>query len=187
MIRAKRFLVLAMMLGFAIVPLWTVNVTAQSDRARHVSMNLKCLCKGCDMSAGGCSHPGGAFTGPCETAKGMMHEVDQHIAKGETDEQIIQAFVNQYGTIVYIEPPKSGFGLVAWLMPVFYLALGLGLVVFFMRKWRRPAVAGHGASGSQAYTEGGVPFADAQGKKPPLHNSEALQRARAQADRETED
>jgi cytochrome c-type biogenesis protein CcmH len=169
MIRAKRFLVLAMVLGLAILPLWTSSVLAQSDRARHVSMNLKCLCKGCDMSAGGCSHPGGAFTGPCDTAKGIMKEVDQHIAKGETDEQIIQAFVNQYGTIVYIEPPKSGFGLVAWLMPIVYLALGLGLVVFFMRKWRRPAVA------------------TAYGAGTPKISQDAMDRARAQANRETED
>ncbi len=169
MIRAKRFLVLAMLLSFAIVPLWTVNVTAETDRARRVSMNLKCLCKGCDMSAGGCSHPGGAFTGPCDTAKGMMKEVDEHIVKGETDEQIIQAFVNQYGTIVYIEPPKSGFGLVAWLMPVVYLALGLGLVVFFMRKWRKPPMATAHVSGA------------------PKVSSDVMDRARAQANRETED
>jgi cytochrome c-type biogenesis protein CcmH/NrfF len=169
MIRAKRFVLLTLLLSFAIVPLWTVALKAQTDRAHAVGMKLKCLCKGCDMSAGGCSHPGGAFSGPCPTAKGMMKDVDEHIAKGETDEQIIQAFVNQYGSIVYVEPPKSGFGLVAWLMPFGYTALGLGLVVFFIRKWRRqPVAAAHVASG-------------------PKVSAEVLERARAQANRETED
>jgi cytochrome c-type biogenesis protein CcmH len=169
MIKTKRFLILTLLLSFAIVPLWTVNLTAQSDRAKQVGMHLKCMCKGCDMSAGGCSHPGGAFSGPCPTAKGMMMEVDQHIAKGETDEQIIQAFVNQYGSIVYVEPPKHGFGLVAWIMPFAYTLLGLVLVVFFIRKWHKPAtpaVAGHGG---------------------PKISPEALERAKAQANRETED
>ena len=76
------------------------------------------------MSAGRCSHPGGAFSGPCETAKGMLNDVDAHLAKGETQEQIIQAFVNQYGAIVYVEPPKHGFGIVAWIMPFFYANSG---------------------------------------------------------------
>jgi cytochrome c-type biogenesis protein CcmH len=171
MFRGRRALVLAVVVGLAIVPL-AANLTAETDRARHVGMSLKCLCKGCDMSAGGCSHPGGTFTGPCETAKGMLKEVDAHIARGETDEQIIQAFVNEYGTIVYMVPPKTGFGLVAWLMPIAYIALGLGLVVFFMRKWsrRKPLVAG--------------PAVTATG---PNISADALARAREQANRETED
>lgn len=119
------------------------------------------------MSAGGCAHPGGAFSGPCDTAKAMLKEVDQHLAKGESEQQIIDAFVAEYGTVVYVEPPKKGFGLVAWLMPVFYSLVGFGLVIFVVRKWAvRPASAG--SAGSQ------------------VHN-EAMDRARAQAARETED
>lgn len=169
MIRPKRFLLLAVLLSLTIVPLWTLNLYAQSDRARQVGMHLKCMCKGCDMSAGGCSHPGGAFSGPCPTAKAMMMDVDQHIAKGESDEQILQAFVAQYGAIIYVEPPKHGFGLVAWIMPFAYTALGLGLVVFFIRKWRKQPVAA-------------IP--DFSG---PTISPEALERARAQANRDTED
>src|SRR5271166_448220 len=141
MIKTKR-LVLTLMLSFANLPLWVVYLTAQSDRAKQVGMHLKCMCKGCDMSAGGCSHPGGAFSGPCPTAKAMMKDVDEHIAKGETDEQIIQAFVNQYGAIVYVEPPKHGFGLVAWIMPFFYVVLGVALVAFVIKKWLRPRSSG---------------------------------------------
>lgn len=171
MIKTKR-LVLTLLLSFAILPLWVVNLTAQSDRAKQVGLHLKCMCKGCDMSAGGCSHPGGAFSGPCPTAKAMMKDVDEHIAKGETDEQIIQAFVNQYGAIIYVEPPKHGFGLVAWILPFFYTACGLAVVVFFIRKWRnqpQPAVVAHNYS---------------DGTKISL---EAMERAREQARRETED
>ena len=99
-------------------------------------MHLKCMCRGCDMSAGGCAHPGGAFSGPCATAKAMLKEVDQHIAKGETEQQIIQAFVAEYGTIVYVEPPKNGFGLVAWIMP------------FSIRCWRSAWSSSSFASGA---------------------------------------
>ena len=171
MTKAKRFVFIALIAALALLPLGAVNPPPYSDHAKQVGMKLKCMCRGCDMSAGGCSHPGGAFSGPCETAKGMLQEVDRHIASGESDEQIVQAFVNQYGSVVRIEPPKSGFGLIAWILPFFYTILGLALVVFILRKWRAQHAV-NAAAAAQATP--GIP-------------SEALERARAQAARETED
>jgi Cytochrome C biogenesis protein len=157
---------LVAMIGFAFGPLVLAQV-GYSPRAKEIGMHLKCQCRGCDMSAGGCAHPGGAFSGPCDTAKGMLKEIDQHLAKGQSEQQIIDALVAEYGTVVYVEPPKKGFGLVAWLMPVIYFAVGLTLVVFVVRKWAvRPRSAA--AAG-------------------PALPSDALARARAQAARETED
>ena len=124
----------------------------QTDRAKHVGMKIRCMCGRCDMAAGVCSHPGGEYSGPCDaSAKGMLKEVDQHIALGETDEQILQAFVQEYGPQVYAEPPKSGLSLVAWLMPSVYLLLGTGLVIFVISRWRQRNIAllsAHGAGGS---------------------------------------
>jgi cytochrome c-type biogenesis protein CcmH/NrfF len=165
MTKRKRILFLFVLAAFAFGPLVTAQV-GYSTRAKEVGMHLKCMCKGCDMTAGGCAHPGGSFSGPCETAKAMLKEVDQHLAKGETDQQIIDAFVGEYGTIVYVEPPKKGFGLVAWLMPVFYSVVGFALLVFVVRKMRNRQLAAPAA--------------------PSVH-TEILDRARAQAARETED
>jgi cytochrome c-type biogenesis protein CcmH/NrfF len=169
MTKSRRLIFPAVVLSLAIVPLVAVNLHAYSDRAKDIGMHLKCMCRGCDMSAGGCSHPGGAFSGPCETAKGMLNDVDARLAKGETQEQIIQDFVNQYGAIVYVEPPKRGFGLVAWVMPFFYAILGVCLVAFVIKKWLKPRPL-------EAPTSGG-----------PTVSNEALDRLRAQAARETED
>jgi len=166
MTKTKRVAFLSALVVCAVAPLWAQQIT-YSPQAKQVAMHLKCLCRGCDMTAGLCAHPGGAFSGPCDTAKGMMAEVDQHLAKGESEQQIIDAFVAKYGSIVYVEPPKSGFGLVAWLMPVFFSVLGLGLLVLVVRKMRSRQLAT-------------VPPA-------PAVPSEALDRARAQAARETED
>ena len=100
----------------------------------------------------------------------MLGEIDQHIAKGETDEQILQAFVQEYGPRVYTEPPKSGFSLVAWVLPSVYLFAGAGVVILVIARWRkRPA--------QQASVAGGAP-----GISPEL-----LERARARASRETQD
>jgi cytochrome c-type biogenesis protein CcmH/NrfF len=146
-----------------------------SQRAKEIGTHLKCMCKGCDMSAGLCAHPGGSFSGPCDTAKSELKEVDDYLGKGKSEQQIIDAFVAEYGSIVYMEPPKKGFGLVAWLMPVFYTVIGLGLLVLVVRKWavRAPSAGVH------ASTSGGAAAVAAA--------NPALERARAQAARETED
>ena len=124
------------LLGIATLPL-IVPVGAQqfSERAKRVGSQLNCMCGSCNMTAAGCSHPGGEFSGPCPTAKAMLQGIDQRGDKGETDEQIIQAFVKQFGTTVYAEPPKSGFSLVAWVMPTAYLVLGTLVVIFVISRW----------------------------------------------------
>ncbi len=166
MTNAKRIAAAIALLALAASPLVIAQV-GYSQRAKEIGTHLKCQCRGCDMSAGLCAHPGGSFSGPCDTAKAMLREVDQHLAKGETEQQIIDAFVAEYGPGVYMEPPKKGFGLVAWLMPVVYSIVGFAIVIFIVRKWAvRPPSAAPAS---------------------PAAPSDAMERARAQADRETED
>ena len=143
----------------------------QSDRTHQIGSKIKCMCNGCDQAAGKCYHVGGTYSGPCDTAKTMLKEIDTHIAAGMDDQQVLDAMIKQYGPLAYVEPPKTGFGLVAWLMPILYLLGGLALVVIVMKRWRRrPAAVASGA--------------DANG----VHVSpELLARAREQAQRETEE
>ncbi len=141
----------------------------QTDRTHQIGSKLKCMCNGCDQAAGKCYHVGGAYSGPCDTAKTMLKEIDTHIAAGMDDQQVLDAMIKQYGPLAYVEPPKTGFGLVAWLMPILYLLGGLALVVVVMKRWRkRPVAIASGANG--------------------VHVSpELLARARKQAQRETEE
>src|SRR5207247_10996435 len=101
------------LLGLATLPL-IVPVGAQqfSERAKKIGFQLKCMCGSCSMTAAGCSHPGGDFSGPCHTAKGMLQEAEQHIAKGETDERVMTEFVKEFGNHVYAVPSKSRFSVV---------------------------------------------------------------------------
>lgn len=119
----------------------------QNDRAHQVGAKLKCMCNGCDQSAAKCYHVGGAYSGPCDTAKNMLKEIDAKIATGLNDQQVLDAMIKEYGPLAYVEPPKSGFGLVAWIMPVLYLLGGLTLVIVVMKRWRKRPVAVASASG----------------------------------------
>jgi cytochrome c-type biogenesis protein CcmH len=171
MTKVRSFLAAVFLLTVASAPLVIFPASAQqpNDRAHQIGMKLKCMCGGCDQSAGGCYHTGGAFSGPCDTAKGMLAEINTRLTKGQTEQQILQAFEQQFGTAVFIEPPKSGFSLVAWIMPFAYLLGGTLIVVFLINRWsKRPR--------HRVATAGG-----------PAVSAEYLARARAEAERETDD
>ncbi|OLC98604.1 MAG: hypothetical protein DMG35_06500 [Acidobacteria bacterium] len=174
MTKVRPLIAIGILLGCATLPLMITPVGAQqiSDRAKQVGMKIKCMCGACDMAAGVCSHPGGTFSGPCQAwALPALREVDGLLAQGRTEQQIIDSFVAQYGSIVYAEPPKSGFSLVAWAMPTVYLVIGAVLVIFVISRWRRRPATEAGPAGSA----------------PKPISPELLERARAQAARETED
>jgi len=149
----------------------TLLLADQSDRTHQIGAKLKCMCGGCDQAAGKCYHVGGAYSGPCDTAKTMLKEIDAHIDEGMNDDQVLKAMIQEYGPLAYVEPPKTGFGLVAWLMPILYLLAGTALVIAVMKRWRkRPVVV----ATSQ----------DADGVRV---SPELLARARERAQRETEE
>lgn len=111
----------------------------QLPRAKALGKRVMCMCGGCEDSAGLCSHPGGTFSGPCDTARGMQKDLDTRVARNESDDAILQAYVEQYGPTVLVEPPKKGFDLLAWIMPVLLPLIALILVWQVVRRWKQKA------------------------------------------------
>jgi cytochrome c-type biogenesis protein CcmH len=149
----------------ASLPLLVSSTSAQqqNDRARQIGGKFMCMCS-CNQVLTQCNHVG------CTTSTAMLKQIDQGILRGDSEDTITQAFVQEFGTKVYAEPPHSGFSLVAWSMPAVYLAVGLILVLFVISRWRKrpiPAVAG-------STSHRGI-------------SPEMLERARARATRETQD
>ena len=165
MIKA-RIIFLAMLLCAAgSLPLMVSPLPAQqpSDRAHQIGGKFMCMC-GCNQVLSQCNHVG------CTVSTAMLKEVDQGLARGDSEDTITQAFVQEFGTKVYAEPPRSGFSLVAWSMPSVYLAIGLVLVLFVINRWRKRPV--HAVSS----------VSDHSGISP-----EMLERARVRVARETQD
>lgn len=67
-------------------------------------------------------------------ARLMKARIRERIAAGDTKSEIKTYFVDQFGTGVLAVPPRRGFDLVAWLLPL--AGLGLGLVVVGALAWR---------------------------------------------------
>jgi cytochrome c-type biogenesis protein CcmH len=63
--------------------------------------------------------------------------IRQKLAQGETKEQIIQYFVGIRGEEILAAPPKRGFALTAWLLPVLVIINGTGLILVLTYRWTR--------------------------------------------------
>jgi len=61
-------------------------------------------------------------------AQRMKAYIRRRIAAGDSAQQIKAALVAQFGPGVLATPSKSGFGLLAWLVPIL-VVLGAGLVI----------------------------------------------------------
>jgi cytochrome c-type biogenesis protein CcmH len=94
---------------------------------RRVGARIACQC-GCKDSVATCSML------ECHFSKPAKERIAQMQAVGMSDDQIIQAFVRDYGAGIYLAPPNA-FG---WIIP--YASIGVGLIVIwmFVKKYRKP-------------------------------------------------
>jgi cytochrome c-type biogenesis protein CcmH len=61
----------------------------------------------------------------------------ERIAAGDSEQEIKDALVAQFGTGVLATPGKSGFGLLAWLIPLALLVAGAVVLALLVRGWTR--------------------------------------------------
>jgi cytochrome c-type biogenesis protein CcmH len=135
----------------------------QADRAKQIGGKFMCMCS-CNQVLTQCNHVG------CTTSASMLKELDGWVARGDSETVISSAFVQEFGTKVYAEPPKSGLSLVAWSLPSIYLLLGTLLVIFVIWRWRSRAMPPRATAGGAS----GISAQD-------------LERARRRVSQETED
>lgn len=70
-------------------------------------------------------------------AQRMKAFIRVRIAAGDSEEEIKDELVDQFGPGVLATPPKSGFGLLAWLLPLAALIIGAIAVALLIRSWSR--------------------------------------------------
>jgi cytochrome c-type biogenesis protein CcmH len=114
---------------------------APSTKVKALSDRIMCMCGGCSDAAGKCTHSGGAFAGPCAFAQKEIKEVSDRVTSGQSDDLVLQSFVQEYGPTVLISPPAAGFDLWAWLMPILVSLGGIAVALFVVTRWKRRAAA----------------------------------------------
>ena len=111
----------------------TIIVPPKSPVEKEMQSRIICMCGTCGRKkVGECT---------CETAAAMRDEIAQLTAAGKTRDEIIQHFIDKYGSQeVLSQPIDTGFNRLAWLFP--YVAGVCGILVVggtAMRWAKRPA------------------------------------------------
>ena len=70
-------------------------------------------------------------------AQRMKRYIRQRLVAGASERQIKAELVDQFGPGVLAEPPKSGFNLLAWLVPLGIGVLGAAFVAVLAVAWSR--------------------------------------------------
>ncbi|OUI95441.1 cytochrome C biogenesis protein [Acetobacter indonesiensis] len=96
----------------------------QEARAEAIGSQLRCLvCQNESIEDSGAG-----------LARDLRKVVREHVAKGETDKQIMDWMVDRYGNFIRLSPPLSVGTLLLWSMPVLALLLGLATAFFAYRR-----------------------------------------------------
>jgi len=137
---------LPVLLAVVFVLVAAPGVSAQdvySEETLEISRKLQCpVCAGQSVADSG-----------SQLAGQMRAIIEEKVQAGESEAQIIDFFVARYGDSIVTEPPKSGFSLALWWMPVVVVALGALVVGLFVRERTRQAPRRATAGDSSASDE----------------------------------
>ncbi|PYD71741.1 cytochrome c-type biogenesis protein [Novacetimonas hansenii] len=133
-VRILRRALLALTLCLALLPLVAGAVDdpsemlpdpAQEQRAEAIGAQLRCLvCQNESIE-----------DSSADLARDLRHVVREHVAKGESNKQVMDWMVERYGNFIRLRPPLTIGTLLLWLMPVLALLVG---VMVALRAFRRP-------------------------------------------------
>jgi len=132
-LRRKRLhLVPALLLGVLLL-MGAGDDSARIDRIGH---QLMCVC-GCNQVLLECNHVG------CSYSTRMRDELTASVTRGDSDNNVLQWFIQTYGTTVLTVPSDHGFSRVAWIMPYLALVVGIGLLVVIVAIWKKRPLVVH--------------------------------------------
>lgn len=134
-IRDRRVQLIPALLVGVLLLLGAGDDSARIDRIGH---QLMCVC-GCNQVLLECNHVG------CSYSTRMRDELTAAVTRGDSDNSVLQWFIQTYGTTVLTVPTDHGFSRIAWIMPYLALVLGIGLVVFIVAVWKKRPLAVHAA------------------------------------------
>ena len=114
--------------SFAITPEERLDDPKLEERARELSLELRCLvCQ--NQSIDDSDAP---------FAQDLRRLIRRDIAAGKSDDQIKDFLRQRYGDYVLLSPPLTGSTYFLWITPFAILALGIGVVALSRRNRKAP-------------------------------------------------
>lgn len=99
---------------------------------RRVGDKLACKCGSCNNTIATCQMLGCGYMTPARERIAAMQ------AKGASDQQIVDSFVKEMGLAALAVPPAEGFHLLGWIMPFIAILFGLGAILIYWKRFRKP-------------------------------------------------
>ena len=78
---------------------------------------------------------------PTETCAQWRAKIGELLAEGESEQEILDYFATRYGDHVLQVPPKRGFFVLVWVLPVVAILAGLAWLAYLMRGWSQRSAA----------------------------------------------
>jgi cytochrome c-type biogenesis protein CcmH len=117
------------LLAVLVVALAVVAPAAASEQSPTLpELERELICPTCHETLAASTSP---------IADRMRVFIRARIAAGDTKSEIKDKLVDQFGESVLAAPPKSGFNLLAWLLPLVGIVLAAGVVGFLAYRWSR--------------------------------------------------
>lgn len=73
-------------------------------------------------------------------------EIANLLKAGKSKQEILDHLVGVYGERILARPRRTGFNMLAYILPVVALSIGAGVVVFFLRRRVTPGALAHAES-----------------------------------------
>jgi cytochrome c-type biogenesis protein CcmH/NrfF len=106
---------------------WPSGAESADARAERLASELRCVeCEGLSVADAATS-----------TARATRAEIRERIAAGESDGEILQAYVDRYGEWALMNPTGDGVGMIVWVLPVVVVGAGAGGIALALWRSRR--------------------------------------------------
>lgn len=112
------------------------NPTPSDDEVNRIAHQLYCpVCENTPLDV--C---------PTEACRQWRDLIRQQLSQGQSEDQIKQYFVQQYGARVLAEPPRTGLNWLVYILPPAIILAGAIILLRAMQAWTKPAAARAGTA-----------------------------------------
>ena len=129
--KKRRTLLLALAIVMILAAIWSYVLLVApvpeslDQRVHDVASQLKCpVCQGESVA-----------DSPSTISQQMRAVIRQKLQQGQSEQQIIQYFISRYGNSILWSPPRQGFTMLAWTIPIAIMLCGALLLVLVLRGW----------------------------------------------------
>ena len=100
---------------------------SNADRVEHNSATIQCpTCRGQAVS-----------DSASPAAANIRREIARRVESGESDDEIRGYLADRFGDDILLNPPRSGFAALVWVLPVAGIVAALAGLVLAFRRWQR--------------------------------------------------